>query len=175
MKTSLKRALAGLTAAVAVPLSLLALGAAPASAATSVPAYSLRPYVNCVWTNPDTTRTVSLGYQSYNSASVSVPAGVDNMISYGAADQGQPTTFLPGSHDYAFALTMTNAQYQAGNWYLVSATANLTSNGTACATKPVPASAGSPIVFLGTTAIVTVVGAGLLTRRRRPRSFASVA
>lgn len=175
MKPSLKCALAGLTTALAVPLSLLALGAAPASAATSVPAFSLRPYVNCVWTNPDTSRTVSLGYQSFNSASVSVPAGVDNKISYGAADQGQPTTFLPGSHDNAFALTMTNAEYQAGNWYLVSATANLTSNGTPCTIKPVPVSASSPLVFLGTTAVVTAVGAGLLTRRRRPRIIASAA
>jgi hypothetical protein len=125
--------------------------------------------------SPDTSRTVSLGYQSFNSASVSVPAGVDNKISYGAADQGQPTTFLPGSHDNAFALTMTNAEYQAGNWYLVSATANLTSNGTPCTIKPVPVSAGSPIAFLGTTAVVTVVGAGLLTRRRRPKPFASAA
>lgn len=175
VKSSRTRALAGLTTALAAPISLLALSAAPASAATTVPAFSLRPYVNCVWTNPDSSRTVSLGYQSFNAASVTVPAGVDNKISYGAADQGQPTTFLPGSHDNVFVLTMTSAEYQSGSWYLVSATANLTSNGTPCTTKPVSASAGSPIVFLGTTAVATLVGVGMLTRRRGPRTSAATA
>jgi hypothetical protein len=141
-------------------------GASPASAADAT-AWSLRPFVDCVWKNADGTVTVSLGYESFNSGTVNVVVGANNLITPGAQGQGQPTTFLTGSHSNVWALTMTSANYQSGTWYLMSASMNMTMNGTACSSKPVPLTAGNGVIFLATTALVAVGGTAALVRRRR--------
>jgi hypothetical protein len=149
--------------------SLAVLGGANPAAAADAPEWSLRPFVDCVWKNGDGTVTVDLGYESFNSTAVNVVAGTNNYITPGAQNQGQPTTFAPGSHSNVWVLTMTAANYQTGTWYLKSASMNMTMNGTACTSKPVSMTAGTGYVYLGTTGVAVLGGTYLLIRRRRPR------
>jgi hypothetical protein len=151
--------------------SIAALGAANPAAAADAPDWSLRPFVDCVWKNNDGTVTVDLGYESFNSSTVTVIAGASNYVTPGAQNQGQPITFAPGSHSNVWVLTMTTANYQTGTWYLKSASMNMTMNGTACNSKPVPMTAGSGAIALGTTALVALGGTYLLIRRRRRSRF----
>jgi hypothetical protein len=164
--------LALLGTVVTAALVLLA-GVSPAAAADA-PAWSLRPFVDCVWTNSDGTRTVSLGYESFNAATVTMGVGANNFISPGAQNQGQPTSFAPGLHSNVWALTMTNANYLSGQWFLTSATMNMTMNGTPCASKPVPMTSGNGLIYLATTGAVVLGGVYALARRRRRPRFASL-
>jgi len=55
--------------------------------------------------NPDGTFSLSFGYYNRNTAEVlSIPAGPDNFISPGDANQGQPTFFYPRRHWGVFAV-----------------------------------------------------------------------
>ena len=55
--------------------------------------------------NPDGTFSLSFGYFNRNTAEVlSIPAGPDNSISPGDANQGQPTFFYPRRHWGVFAV-----------------------------------------------------------------------
>ena len=51
------------------------------------------------------TYNATFGYTSENSTEVSVPIGADNLVSPGKQDQGQPTTFQPGTVSSAFTVT----------------------------------------------------------------------
>jgi hypothetical protein len=148
-------------------------GVSPAAAADATP-FSLRPFVECVWNNNNGTVTVSLGYESSNAGTVTVPVGSNNNITPGAQNQGQPTTFAPGRHTNVWAFTMPLLNYFFGQWHLMSANMNMTMNGTACASKPVSMTAGNGLVYLGTSGLLTLAGVYALARRRRRPRFATL-
>jgi hypothetical protein len=53
--------------------------------------------------NADGSFTMVFGYMNRNyEQELAIPAGADNQVSPGAADQGQPTYFLPRRHAWAF-------------------------------------------------------------------------
>jgi hypothetical protein len=117
-------------------LSLSLLLAGPAQAAT--PTKSILPFMNCYWDNGNGTYTVSIGYKNSNSTSQTVALGATNKFTYGNANRGQPTTFLPGTRDNVFVMTASAADVNNDlNWSL---TGNVVSIQTPvkCATKPVP-------------------------------------
>jgi uncharacterized repeat protein (TIGR01451 family) len=61
------------------------------------------------------TYSVTFGYDSENTVSVSIPIGQDNFVSPGAQDRGQPTTFQPGRVESAF--TVRNVPLEVtGTW-----------------------------------------------------------
>jgi hypothetical protein len=123
-----------LAAAIMVPFALLLAG--PAQAAT--PAKSIVPFMNCYWDNGNGTYTVSIGYESKNSASQTVPIGTNNRFTSGNADRGQPTVFLSGVQNNVFVMTASSAD--VGNELNWSLTGNVVSvqTPTRCSTKPVP-------------------------------------
>jgi uncharacterized repeat protein (TIGR01451 family) len=51
------------------------------------------------------TYNATFGYTSENPSRVSIPVGPDNLAAPGKQDQGQPTTFQPGTVSSAFAVT----------------------------------------------------------------------
>jgi hypothetical protein len=75
------------------------LAPATPSGQTATPAYE------GWYKNPDGTFSLSFGYYNRNTTEVlSVPAGPDNFISPGDANQGQPTVFYPRRHWGVFAV-----------------------------------------------------------------------
>jgi hypothetical protein len=150
------------TAAVASGLVLGAPAAALAAGGT------VTPFVSCYWSNPDGSITVSVGYTNSGTTTLTYPVGTLNYVTPSPQDRGQPSVFLPGTHNNVWAPTVTAADF-SGNaqWYVNGVPANV-STVTACATKPVSVS-GSTTGYLTATSVI--VGAGLLVlaspRRRR--------
>ena len=57
--------------------------------------------------NPDGTFTFVFGYLNRNyKQELAIPAGPDNKLESGAADQGQPTYFLPRRHAFVYRVTV---------------------------------------------------------------------
>lgn len=81
-------------------------GFAQASLAPAMPSgQSATPAFEGWYKNPDGTFSLSFGYYNRNTVEVlSVPAGPDNFISPGDANQGQPTFFYPRRHWGVFAV-----------------------------------------------------------------------
>ena len=67
------------------------------------PAPRVQPFVQCVETLSNGTRTAYFGYDNPGPASVSIPVGASNAFSPEPADRGQPEQFEPGRHENAFA------------------------------------------------------------------------
>jgi uncharacterized repeat protein (TIGR01451 family) len=63
----------------------------------------------------DGTYSATFGYTSENEVEVSVPVGADNFTSPGEIDQGQPTTFQPGTVTSAFTVTAIPGEI-TGHW-----------------------------------------------------------
>jgi hypothetical protein len=55
------------------------------------------PMELCVVKHQNNTATAIFSYLNKNDVPVTIPVGDGNKITPGAADRGQPTTFLPGS------------------------------------------------------------------------------
>ena len=66
------------------------------------------------------TFTATFGYTSENETAVSIPVGPDNFIAPGNANQGQPTTFQPGTVATAFTVTGIPGDV-TGSWTVRSA------------------------------------------------------
>lgn len=143
------------------------LGAAPAALAQPDPGSpsggAVIPLIDCVQDAPlgaVTARTVVLGYRSTAAAPVTVPAGGgDNDLTSGAADRGQPSTFLPGEHHGVALLTLDAQAEPALGWRVQGAVAAIDVTAPACTdatvvtlNAPANAEAGRPFV---TTAAVS--------------------
>jgi hypothetical protein len=94
-------------------VSLWAMGCALAGAQTPPPTYipqtkfssgqDVVPSFDGWLRNADGSFTMVFGYMNRNyEQELAIPAGADNQVSPGAADQGQPTYFLPRRHAWAF-------------------------------------------------------------------------
>jgi hypothetical protein len=143
-----------LATAIMVPFVLLLAG--PAQAAT--PAKSIVPFMNCYWDNGNGTYTVSIGYDSKNSASQTVPIGTNNRFTSGNADRGQPTVFLTGVRNNVFVMTASAADVNNDlNWSLTGNEVSIQTP-TQCSTKPVPQVGDLRALALG---LLLLVGGGL--------------
>ncbi|MFF2053623.1 Calx-beta domain-containing protein [Leifsonia sp. NPDC058194] len=142
------------------------LGAAPAALAQPVPAVPVipvvTPLVDCVQDAPlgaVTARTVVLGYRSTAEAPVTIPAGAgDNDLTSGAADRGQPSTFLPGEHHGVALLTIDAQVEPALGWRIRDAVAAIDASAPACTdatvvTLSAPASTEAGRSFVATAAV----------------------
>ena len=75
---------------------------------------SIVPVLNCVQDNGDDNYTAWLGYISDNSTSVHIGYGEKNMFWHcyslnNFINRGQPNIFLPGEHNFVFAIEFTTA------------------------------------------------------------------
>lgn len=151
----------------------LATGGAASADNNNVPDRSITPLVNCYWTNQDNTITFSVGYRSTNAGTVNVPISSDNRFHPSRSDdRGQPTTFLSGTHNNVFAVTVTTAEIDDGiQWELVDNKVDITAPFTKCAQKPVPEFGNGAVLFFGGGLLVVamlVIGFGLGRARRAP-------
>lgn len=89
-------------------LALPAAGTAQSSLAPPSPSgQTVTPAFEGWYKNPDGTFSISFGYLNRNTAEqVEIPAGENNSISPGAANQGQPTHFDPRRHYGVFAVVV---------------------------------------------------------------------
>jgi hypothetical protein len=151
-------------------LSFVGIGGAQAAA---VPAGSLKPFLNCYWDNGDNTVTVSLGVTSTNAGTVNVYVGADNRISQGAADRGQPESFVNGLHNNVWVFTVSYTEINAGiNWQL-SGNSVAVDAVTQCATKPQLAGTGNMVAVLAFGLLATIVGGYFLSGPVRARRIPS--
>jgi hypothetical protein len=90
--------------------------------------------LECLVGNSDGTLTAHYGYINNEASPVSIPVGANNQFSPGPADQGQPTTFNPGTTPYwpesAFSVTFSSASL---SWTLNGTTVTADLNSTPCA------------------------------------------
>src|SRR6478735_4859040 len=63
----------------------------------------LKPVFECVAPNPQGTLTAFFGYKNDNGVSVTIPYGSKNKFAKDSANH-RPTRFMPGQHDFAFAV-----------------------------------------------------------------------
>ena len=105
---------------------------ATASATVAITRDRLTPVLNCVMLNDDGTFTAFFGYENPNSYAVTVQIGNDNKVTAGnkgGNDQGQPTTFEPGSHTAVFAVVSDG---NAIVWHLENTVATANKNSPGC-------------------------------------------
>jgi hypothetical protein len=82
------------------------------------------PVVNCITPPPPGVNIVSawLGYSNPD-ASVDIPVGINNFFSPGVLNRGQPTTFAPGAHNFAFRISfLPSASMTQASWTLQGTT-----------------------------------------------------
>lgn len=77
----------------------------------------LKPTFDCVAPNAQGTLTAFFGYDNKNGVSLTVPHGPTNRFPRDTS-QARPTRFLPGQHDFSFAVDFTTQQTL--NWTLAS-------------------------------------------------------
>jgi cytoskeletal protein CcmA (bactofilin family) len=70
--------------------------------------FDVEPRFECVEHRPHGSHVAHFGYRNPNTKSVTVPVGADNRFTPGVQDRKQPTTFAPGKHGFAFAVTWLN-------------------------------------------------------------------
>lgn len=165
---------------VKLPLAVLTMGLVSVLAAPSAyaaPDGTIYPIVNCYWDNGNAaqTVTVSLGYRSTNAGNVTEAVGSRNRFTLGAANRGQPTTFLPGTNNNAFVADVTYTEITNSIDWVVATRGVDISTTTQCPSKPVPAD-GNTLAVIAFGVLVTAIGSYALSghRRRRP-SAASAA
>lgn len=157
-------------ALVAVLLALSFGVATPAQAAA--PNGSITPFVNCIWDNGNGTVTASVGYRSSNAGTVTEPIGNNNRFSPGAQNRGQPTTFLTGTRNNVFAVTVTYQEIQNDiNWYVTGNSVNVESI-VWCQTKPVSVIGSVPALLLG-IALTLAIGLPVMAARRVGREVSA--
>jgi hypothetical protein len=162
---------------VRLPLAVLTLGLAlvvlaPAASAAPINK-TVTPFMNCYWDNGDGTVTVSVGYTSTNAGTVTIPVGPDNRVTPGAANRGQPTTFLHGTQNNAWAVTVGYAEIANDvNWYVTGNSVTV-STPNRCATKPVSQVGSVGALLVGAAALACGALAVGWHRRRRGRGSAA--
>jgi hypothetical protein len=73
------------------------------------------PILDCVTNNKNGTYTASFGYTNSNATSVTISVGSSNYFSPYPQNQGQPTTFLSGTHHSVFNVVFNGSNL---TWYL---------------------------------------------------------
>lgn len=100
--------------------------------------FDVTPTFQCAGTMPNGARFANFGYENPNRRPVTMPVGTDNRFNPDTANRGQPTTFLPGKHPYAFAVAWINF---VPSWSLFGSSVSANPN-VAC---PQTVTVGSPI------------------------------
>jgi hypothetical protein len=163
------------TAAAAVALlavvcwaSFSATGFAVTEPATSG-AGTVSPILECVWHVGSTKWLALWGYSNSSSSTQTVPVGTSNSFSPGATNQGQPTSFGPGTHDNVFTVPFVASKPPA--WTLDGTTVSSSPSDKKCANQPVPIIAGTTnwttallVVFLA----LGILGVGIVCWRVDP-------
>jgi hypothetical protein len=155
--------LAALFAAAPAALAEPASPVGTSGSAGGAEAGSITPFVDCVQDAPlgaVTARTVVLGYRSTLPSPVDLPAGGgDNDFTSGAADRGQPASFLPGEHHGVALLTVDAQAEPALAWRVRDAVAAIDGTVPACTaatsltlSAPASAEAGRPFVVTAAVA-----------------------
>ncbi|HWA71130.1 MAG TPA: DNRLRE domain-containing protein [Polyangiaceae bacterium] len=83
----------------------------------------LTPRFECYQTRSDGKIAAVFGYSNPTPSTLTLPIGTDNKFTTGAQGRGQPTAFLPGSYNRAFAVAYTSG---ALSWTLNGSTASVT-------------------------------------------------
>lgn len=124
------------------------------------------PIVECSYHDTKTGKYNTLwGYTNNTGQTVQLPIGSYNQFSSPAANAGQPTTFLTGTHHNVFIVTSTGSS----SWTLGFVT--VTAPGKACATNPVPfLPAGVPAWLTIGGLMVVILAGGLIAQRRVARA-----
>jgi len=121
-----RRAIAAAFAGCCLACGLAA--AVPADAVTTGPA----PFLHCVAT-PDSNfsgvgatgdSVAYFGYTDTDDASEAIPVGDNNLLTPGPPDEGQPTTFLPGTYSTAFSVSFDPVITPDITWLLNGQEAN---------------------------------------------------
>jgi len=109
---------------------------------------------------------LSFGYLNGGTAPIGVEVGSANRVSGGAAGQGQPTTFLPGQVDTAFAIV--GIPRSASRTWTVKLPSGRTTSATGDATLPSCQTSGGTTRSGGTTTTsgTTTSGTGVRGTRR---------
>jgi hypothetical protein len=90
---------------------------------------AVQPTVSCVLLQEDGTYVAMFGYQNGASSAVQIPVGPTNQFSPVSADQGQPTSFKPGSLDYWVVVPFNGSSV---TWSLGGRSATATTSSPAC-------------------------------------------
>lgn len=155
--------LAGLVAALA-----LLVGPATAQAAGTV-----TPTASCYQPNSDGTVSVLLGYTNNTSVPQTIPRGPTNVISPSRYDGVQPTTFAPGNHPGAFAVTVPASDARGGSWTLDGVTlTNASAVGQCPAGTSLPADGNDYGMTMVLLAAGAVAGVALRRSHRRDKRTA---
>ena len=147
-------------------VGLVALAALVLSPSAAQAAGTVVPTASCYQPNSDGSVSVLLGYDNTSSVTQTIPRGANNVITPSTYDGAQPTTFAPGSHPGAFAITVSSADVWSASWTLDG-----TSLSSATAVYQCPAGTSLPADGngLGMTMVMlatTVVAAGVLVVSR---------
>ncbi|HEU4567870.1 MAG TPA: hypothetical protein VFR99_07535, partial [Marmoricola sp.] len=111
----------------------LLLGGLVVTAAPARAVIGIIPTLKCVmYDRAQNQVTATFGYLNANSTAQSVPLGSTNFFSPGSPNQGQPTTFLPGSFPSVFTVTWSLDQSAALSWTLLGTTVTATAQLTSC-------------------------------------------
>jgi hypothetical protein len=165
---------AGRAARYGVLAALVALVALVTGPGVAQAAGTVVPTVSCYQPNSDGSVSVLLGYDNTSGVTQTIPRGANNVISPSAYDGAQPTTFAPGSHPGAFALTVSSGDVFSANWTLDGSSLS-----SATAVNQCPAGTSLPADGngLGMTMVMLAAGAvaagALLVSRLRGRRAAS--
>lgn len=104
------------------------------------------PFLDCVAYFPGQNELTGLfGYTSSNDGDVSIPVGTQNVISPAPDDQGQPTTFSPGTNHSVFSVSVHLDAHSSISWTLLGQTATATNDPNEyCNPQPVPPGPDGP-------------------------------
>ena len=121
--------------------SVAAVSTAGSTAASAGVTGAVVPSLHCVSLTVPGHPIAFFGYDNQNTKAVKIPIGTANHFSptvSGTKDRGQPTTFAPGVHNDAFAVSFTSATLA---WTLTGPNGASTN----VAVSVVPGSSGTPI------------------------------
>jgi PKD repeat protein len=98
-------------------------------ASVSLSSIPLKPVLNCVRENGDGTYTAFFGYVNDGIENIYLPIGSKNGLSPSPQDRGQPVTFLPGTHQFAFSSNLDGTEL---GWNLAGQSAAASKNSDIC-------------------------------------------
>jgi hypothetical protein len=95
----------------------------------SVSAGKLHPLVECVKPVPGAGYLAYFGFSNTAGTTLTFPQGPSNAFSGGSPDRGQITSFIPGDHAEAFAVSFDGNSL---SWTLAGETVTASSGSTPC-------------------------------------------